>query len=183
MGVTPEQVVTVLREAELLYSRAEVEAALDQMAADIRQQLAGSNPLLLCVMNGGVVITGKLLPRLDFPLQLDYLHATRYRGKTRGGELNWISKPTIPLEGRVLLLVDDILDEGVTLKGILDYCRAQGAAKVLSAVLVDKRHDRRSDMQATFAGLVVADRYVFGYGMDYKDYLRNAAGIYAVRDA
>ncbi len=171
----------VFEQADLLFPAAEVEAALDRMAQAIRERLARSNPVILCVMTGGVVPVGKLLPRLDFPLQLDYLHATRYRGDTWGGELHWVSKPSIPLQGRSVLVVDDILDEGLTLKAILEHCRAQDAREALSAVLVDKRHDRKNGVQASITGLSVEDRYVFGYGMDYKGYLRNAPGIYAVK--
>jgi len=137
--------------------------------------------LLLCVMTGGLVTASELFIRLDFPLQLDYLHATRYQGGTRGSELQWITRPSQDLEGRTVLVVDDILDEGLTLAAILDYCREQGAAAVYSMVLVEKQHDRKaSDLKADFVGLPVEDRYVFGYGMDYHGYLRNVRGIYAV---
>ncbi|MEJ2643663.1 MAG: hypoxanthine-guanine phosphoribosyltransferase [Gammaproteobacteria bacterium] len=182
MTVTADQVRTVLAEADRLYTAAEVDAALDRMAARITQSLGDRNPIVLCVMTGGLVPAGQLITRLDFPLQLDYLHATRYRGDTRGGTLHWITRPTFDLKGRSVLVVDDILDEGLTLSAILDFCREQGAREVYSAVLVDKHHDRRPEpIHADFVGVEVGDRYVFGYGMDYKGYLRNAAGIFAVR--
>ena len=116
---TPEEVRQVLAEAELLHPASAVEAALDRMAAAITSRLGDRNPLLLGVMVGGVVPLGCLLPRLPFPLQVDYLHATRYRGDVRGGTLDWRAKPTTSLEGRVVLVVDDILDEGLTLTDIL----------------------------------------------------------------
>lgn len=181
MPITAQQAFEAYRTAELLYSEQDVEAALDGMAGQITAQLADSNPLLLCVLTGGIIPTGKLTTRLDFPLQLDYLHATRYRGATRGGELNWIAHPSISLRDRVVLIIDDILDEGTTLAAIIEHCRDEGARHVYSAVLIDKRHDRKfHNIKADFTGLEVPDRYVFGYGMDYKDYLRNAPGIYAV---
>ncbi len=184
MAITAQQAFEAYRTADLLHSEQMVEAALDRMAAQITAQLADSNPLLLCVLTGGIIPTGKLTTRLDFPLQLDYLHATRYRGATRGGELNWIAHPSISLRDRVVLVVDDILDEGTTLAAIIEHCRDEGATQVYSAVLVDKLHDRKfHDIKADFTGLEVPDRYVFGYGMDYKDYLRNAPGIYAVQGA
>lgn len=178
----PEEMGRVLAEADLLYGEVAVEAALDRMAESLTARLRDSNPLVLAVMLGGLVPTGKLLSRMDFPLQLDYLHATRYRGDTRGRDLRWVARPVHALEDRVVLVVDDILDEGVTLTEILRYCEASGAREVYSAVLVHKRHTRKSGIErADFTGLSVEDRYVFGYGMDYKGYLRNARGIYAVK--
>jgi len=170
-------------EADCLFDRHQLEAAMDAMATAISTDLADANPLLLTVMTGGVVLAGQLLTRLDFPLQLDYIHATRYRGETSGGELHWLRHPVFDLAGRHVLIVDDILDEGYTLAAIEAWCAEQGAASVRSAVLVDKNHQRKAvaGMRAAYTGLDTPDRYLFGYGMDYKDYLRNAPGIYAVK--
>lgn len=171
----------MLEQADILHSEAEVEAALDRMAEDITARLSGKNPLLLCTMIGGVVITGKLLTRLHFPLTIDYIHASRYRGETSGADLHWIARPTESLAGREVLIIDDIFDEGLTMKALIEYCEKDGAAGVHSAVLVEKKCSKRCDFEVDFLGLYVEDRYVFGYGMDYKGYLRNANGIYAVK--
>jgi hypoxanthine phosphoribosyltransferase len=184
MEVTAEQARAVYARADRLYGVDAVEAALDRMAAAIRRELEDADPLVISVMTGGLIPTGKLLERLEFPLQLDYLHATRYRGETRGAGLHWIARPMTPLADRVVLIVDDILDEGHTLHAIQQHCRFEGARRVYSAVLIDKQHDRKADgVQADFVGLQVEDRYVFGYGMDYKGYLRNVPGIFAVHDS
>lgn len=176
-----EEINRVMAEADCLYNNEQVADCLDRMAANITDALHDKNPLVLCVLTGAIIPTGHLLTRLQFPLQIDYIHATRYANQTRGGVLNWEVKPHHPLDGRNVLVVDDILDEGVTLDAIMEYCREQGASSVYSAVLVDKKHDRKTGLQADFVGLETADRYLFGYGMDYKGYLRNAAGIYAVK--
>jgi hypoxanthine phosphoribosyltransferase len=149
------------------------------MASAIARKLTGQNPLLICVMNGGVVLYGKLLGRLNFPLQCDYIHATRYREQLAGSELHWIAGPHADPAGRTVVLVDDILDEGMTLEALVRYYHERGAAAVYSAVLTVKDRNRSTDIKADFTGLTVPDRYVFGYGMDYKGYLRNAPGIYA----
>lgn len=171
----------IMDNADCLISQADVERALDRMAEQITAQLGDKLPVFYCVMNGGLITTGHLLTRLGFPLEVDYLHATRYRGGMRGGELFWRVSPEIPMAGRHVVIVDDILDEGTTLSVILDYCRQAGAASVSTAVLVDKRHDRKSHpgLKADYCSLEVADRYVFGFGMDYKGYWRNAPGIFA----
>jgi len=171
----------VFATADCLYPAVAVEAALDRIAAEISTRLADRNPLILCVLTGGIVPVGHLLTRLTFPLQLDYIHATRYENQTRGGELVWIARPVTSLAGRTVLVVDDILDEGITLAALLNHCRNAGAAEVLSAVLVRKDRSRPVDLDPDFVGLEIPDRYVFGYGMDYQGYWRNAAGIYAVK--
>lgn len=184
MAITSMQEIhDVYRRAERIYSQQDVAAAYDRLAGAITKRLADSNPLVVAVMVGGLIPAGQLLPRLDFPLQMDYLHATRYHGDTQGGELQWLVRPSLSLQGRAVLLIDDILDEGVTLAAICAACRQAGAREVYTAVLLNKLHRRKSGLEADFVGLDVEDRYVFGCGMDYKDYLRNAPGIYAVADA
>jgi len=178
-----EEAGTVLSNADLLVTEAEVEATITRMAAEISDMLRNTNPVLICVMNGGLIFTGKLLTRLVFPLEVDYVHATRYGHETSGAGLNWTVKPQLELKGRTVLLLDDILDEGVTLAAIADYCKQQGAAAVFMAVLVEKLHLRKvtPGMRADFTGIEVGDRFLFGYGLDYKGYWRNAPGIYAVK--
>lgn len=174
---------TLLDEADLLVSAVEINAAIERVAAEITAQLKTANPLLICVMNGGLIFSGQLLPRLLFPLELDYVHATRYGHEINGAQLNWRVRPQLELRGRTVLLLDDILDEGITLAAIADYCRQQGAAGVLMAVLVEKLHLRKvtPGLRADFSGIEVGDRFLFGYGLDYKGYWRNAPGIYAVK--
>lgn len=182
MKITPREAMEVFNAADCLHDAAAIDSALAAMAQAIDQELRDSNPLVITVMQGGLIPAGMLLPRLNFPLQIDYLHATRYRGATSGGEIHWLVRPETPLEGRTVLLIDDIFDEGHTLAAIDHYCREAGAERVCSAVLANKRHDRKADYRPDFIGLEVEDRYVFGCGMDYKEYLRNAPGIYAVSD-
>jgi len=180
--VTVDELNQVLAQASCLYTEEHVDNVLDQMAKQITASMAQLNPLVLCVMNGALVVTGKLITRLKFPLQLDYLHATRYRESLTGTDLQWKVYPSTPMQGRHVLIIDDILDEGETLAQISRYCEDQQAASVRTAVLVDKQHDRRSDLLpvADFTGLYADDRYLFGSGMDYRGYWRNAPGIYAV---
>ena len=171
------------RGAELA-DRGAVEQALDRMAAEIERDLGDRDPLVLAVMIGGLMPTAWLLQRLAFPLQLDYVHASRYRGGTRGGqEIDWIARPRTPLAGRAVLVVDDILDEGHTLAAIVADCRAHGAAAVRSAVLVEKLHERRAPgLQADYTGLQLGDRYLFGCGMDYHERHRQYPAVYALAD-
>ena len=182
-SLSPQEAWRVLEQAECLYRASEVENALDSMAARMTRTLGGVNPVLVCIMNGGMVPFGKLLPRLQFPLQVDYVHVTRYRERLKGGDLHWLQGPHLAVRGRAVVLVDDILDEGTTLAAIEDRFRKEGAEAVYKAVLIVKNRVRAHDVEVEFAGLEVPNRYVFGYGMDYKGYLRNAPGIYAERES
>lgn len=178
----PGKISAVYEQSTCLFTTKEVEAALDRMAIMIHAQLHHKNPVIMCVMIGGLVPMGNLLPRLDFSLEVDYVHATRYNSGIRGGELTWKVKPSVNLTGRTVLVVDDILDGGVTLAAILSEVKVMGASEVYSAVLVDKHHNRDENglKKADFVGLEVDDHYIFGYGMDYNEYLRNAPGIFVV---
>ncbi len=173
----------LLAEADLLVGEAEVTEAIGRMALEITTRLKDSRPLVFCIMNGGLVFAGQLLTRLLFPLEAGYIHTTRYGSAIRGAELNWLVRPDQELKCRTVLLLDDILDEGVTLAAISEQCRQQGAAEVLTAVLVHKRHERKvsPSFRADFTGVETEDRFLFGYGLDYRGYWRNAPGIYAVK--
>lgn len=180
MTSTPS-LARALPQAELLFDRAAVEQAIAGMAARIEQDYAGARPLYLTVMNGGMLFAAQLALRLGVDLEFDYLHATRYCGATRGAELVWLRHPQVALQGRRVLLVDDILDEGQTLKAVREACLHEGAAEVRIAVLALKQHQRRvPGIEADYVGVEVPDRYVFGYGMDYHEQGRNLPGIYAL---
>ncbi len=178
-----EEVTRIRDEADCLADATTVECALDRMAGEITTRLAAANPVVYAVMNGGLILAGRLLHRLPFPLEVAYLHATRYGHGLQGARLDWRVRPSQDLRGRTVLVLDDILDEGHTLAAIIEYLQGEGAAEVLCAVLAHKMHTRkaRPGMRADFTGLEIADRFLFGCGMDYKGYWRNAPGIYAVK--
>lgn len=176
----------VLASAEVVHDRATIERAIAKMAVAIRNDYAGSVPVYLTVMHGALPFAGALaleIGALGLDLQFDYLHATRYRGATFGGELIWKHRPATSLQGRRVLLVDDIIDEGHTLAEVRAWCLQQGASDVRIAALTIKQHGRCvPGMCADYAGLDVPDRYVFGYGMDYHEQGRNLPEIYALPD-
>jgi hypoxanthine phosphoribosyltransferase len=179
--MTPDEARKILAEADLLIPAEKSALAVRRVADEIRQRLGESNPLVLAVMGGAVVFTGQLLPQLNFPLDFDYLHATRYGDVTTGGELTWIVEPRADVSGRVVLVVDDILDEGLTLAEVRTRLLDQGATEVLTAVFADKELGKAKPIAADFVGVSLPNRYVFGYGMDVKGAWRNLPAVYAVK--
>ena len=172
----------VLKQADCLHNASVIRKAYDHLAERISADYVGKHPLVLCVMIGGVHATSEITQRLTLPVQIDYLHATRYRGETTGGDLHWKAHPDISVKDRDVLVIDDILDEGHTLAAILKALREQGAATVKTAVLAEKMHNRKAPgIKADYVGVTVEDRYVFGCGMDYKSYWRQLPAIYAVK--
>jgi hypoxanthine phosphoribosyltransferase len=182
--ITPTpSLADALAQAELLHDRATLESVIADMGRRIDAALDGERAVFLTVMNGALIFAGHLALAIRTDLEFDYVHATRYRGATSGSDLHWLREPAVPLAGRTVLLVDDILDEGHTLKAVRDDCYRRGAKRVLIASLCTKRHDRLVEgIASDFNGVELPDRYVFGYGMDYYEQGRNLPGIYALKE-
>jgi hypoxanthine phosphoribosyltransferase len=177
-----QQARIILQDAELIRSADAVQDAVRRVADAINLVLADQHPLLLSVMGGAVVFTGQLLPMLDFPLDFDYLHVSRYGDERQGGQLHWKVAPRENVRGKVVLVVDDILDEGETLHAIKQRVMELGASRFYSAVFADKVNGKDKPIHADFVGMELPDRFVFGYGMDIHGAWRNLPAIYAVKE-
>lgn len=179
--MTRPKLSEAIKTADLVHDDASLSSAISRVGEEIGQALRGQSAVFLTIMQGGLIFAGQLATAIDADLEFDYVHATRFRGTTEGGELKWMRRPDTPLRGRIVLLVDDILDEGHTLKAIRQWCLDEGAERVLLAVLCEKRHGRTvPGMSADFVGVEVPDRYVFGFGMDFHEQGRNLPAIYAL---
>lgn len=181
MAELDPDIATALERSSQLYTLEQVDHALEMLAAQIAKDLADKHPIVLPIMNGGLATAAALLRHFTFPLQQDYLHITRYRDTTSGGETQWIYRPRLEISGRHVLLVDDLLDHGITLQAAVDYCSDQDASSVKTAVLIVKDLRSRPGLQTVdYHALDAPDEYLFGCGMDYKTYWRNAPGIFAI---
>jgi len=169
-----------LDNADLLVNEHGVSNAIQSLASIVTDECSGDFPIVLSVMNGALFFAGQLIPQLRFPLEIDYIHATRYQGNIEGNQVEWIARPSIQLKNRNVLILDDILDKGLTLKAIVDDCYGQGAKQVKTAVLVEKTLMEAKPLQADYVGLEVPDKYVFGCGMDIYGLWRNLPAIYAL---
>jgi hypoxanthine phosphoribosyltransferase len=178
-----EEALHIFRHSEEIVSAQDVNASISGMAAAIAAEMSEEFPLVLSVMGGAAVFTGMLLPHLDFPLEFDYIHLTRYRNSTKGGsEMQWRVAPAESVKDRVVLVLDDILDEGETMAAIRDRILDMGAKRFMSAVLCEKIIPKAKPLRPDFCGFEVPDRYVFGCGMDAKGYWRNLPTIRALTD-
>ncbi|NYE27461.1 hypoxanthine phosphoribosyltransferase [Rhodanobacter sp. K2T2] len=183
MNTLTPSLADALVTADLLHERQEIDSVIAEMAHKIDAALDGERPVFLTVMNGALIFAGQLALAIRTDLEFDYVHATRYRGETTGSELHWLREPQVSLVDRVVLLVDDILDEGHTLKAVRDDCYQRGAKRVLIVSLCTKRHDRLVEgISADFHGIELPDRYVFGFGMDFHEQGRNLPAIYALKE-
>ena len=179
--MTPDEAWRILEQADLICDEAQVQNSIRRMASEISSILGESNPLVLVIMRGGIVFAGQLVPLLRFPLELDYAHATRYGDATTGGELRWSVSPPAEVNNRSVLIVDDILDAGHTLKAVKDEVIALGAKSCQIAVLAQKDLGKSKPVTADFVGLTLPDRYVFGCGLDVRGAWRNLPQIYALK--
>ena len=177
-----EKAWAFLRDSDPITGAAEVQAAVDRLAVEIERVLGKRYPLVLAVMGGAVVFAGQILPKLRFPLDFDYVHASRYGSATRGAGIEWRVRPPEMVKGRALLVLDDILDHGETMAAIKRGLLELGADSVHCAVLVEKRLNTKKPITADFIGLQIPDRFVFGCGMDAKGYWRNLPEIRAMKE-
>jgi hypoxanthine phosphoribosyltransferase len=177
-----EEAMRLLETADELFTAAQVRAAVERMAGELAARLEGEFPVVLAVMGGAAVFTGQLLPLLRFPLEFGAIEVTRYNNDIQGREISWRLPPRDNVRGRVVLVVDDILDEGITLAAIRKKLLELGAREVLSAVFADKEIGRDKPVRADFIGVKVPNRYVFGFGMDAYGLWRNLPSIYALKE-
>jgi hypoxanthine phosphoribosyltransferase len=171
-----------IRNADCLFSEDDVSLAISTISSNLNSDYKKEAPIVLSVMTGAVFFTGKLMAHLTFPLELDYVHATRYEKGVEGKCVKWAVKPKVEIKDRSVLVLDDILDEGITLNAIVNECYSLGAKQVKAAVLVEKELEKSKLISADYVGFKVPNRYVFGCGMDIYGWWRNLPAIYALKN-
>ncbi len=181
--LTHQQLQYVKDNSDLIFSASQIKTAVEKMGFELEAKLQNKSAIFICVMNGGVTLTADLARCVETDIRFDYLQVARYRDKTVGGSLHWLKEPHISLENETVVLVDDIYDEGYTMEELVSYCQSQGAKRVITVVLLYKQKSSpQAGNKPDIYGLQVEDRYVYGYGMDYKGYLRNMPAIYAISE-
>lgn len=174
----------VLKSSRVLFNRDEVSAAVQKMADEINDFYGDTPLIMISVLTGAIIPAAWLVTKLKMPLQMDFVHATRYRGGLYGAELEYRVPPRLDLEDKDVLIVDDIFDEGNTLAAIKGSVEKRKARSVKMAVLVCKDHERGLPRDyVDFAGLDVPDVYVFGCGMDAYEEWRHLDEIWVLEES
>jgi hypoxanthine phosphoribosyltransferase len=183
MNMNEDDLSRMLQQSRLVVSADEIDRTTTRLANEIDARYQQQVPIVICIMNGGLMLTAQLMSKVKIHARIDYLQTSRYRGKTRGGELHWRAEPQYSFEGCPVILVDDIFDEGDTLLNIVAYCKDHGASDVFTVVLLDKKHDRKvKGFRPDLIGLEVEDDYLVGFGMDYQEHFRHLPAIYALSE-
>ena len=175
-----DTIQALIRKSSVIYSEIEIKTVIQNIADQVHQTIKTDDLYVLCVMNGALIFAGQLLPRLEKNIQYSYIHATRYAASLTGGPIHWLVKPSKDIEGKTVLILDDILDEGITLREIVTTCEAMKAKAIYTAVLFDKDIVKEKSYIPNFIGLKVPNRFVFGYGLDCKGLGRNLPHLYAL---
>ena len=166
---------------KILLSRDIIAVRVKELAAEISAHYGEQELHCIALMNGALTFTADLIRHLDMKLSLDTLNVSSYCGHASSGELNIRSVLKIPVTGREVLLIDDILDTGLTLKKVYEHLRAEGATHVKTCVLLDKAVPRKPGAleHADFTGFHIGNEYVAGYGIDDNEFSRNLPDIIA----
>ena len=174
----------LLKNSKVLFNRDEVMAAVQKMADEINEYYGDQPIIMVTVLTGAIIPAAWLATGLKMPIQMDFVHATRYRGGLYGAELEYRVPPRLDLEGKNVLIVDDIFDDGNTLAAIKGSVEKRKAGSVKMAALVRKVHDRGlSRDYVDFIGLDVPDVYVFGCGMDAYEEWRHLDEILVLEES
>ena len=182
MDLSLAQAQDILNDSQVLYKSEQLESQISRIAQELERDFTGSLPLFLTVMNGGLFFTARLLHHIKSPLLVDYIHASRYGDLTQGSShIAWYRQPSPELvKGRDIYIVDDILDEGITLSEIISKCKKMGAINIFYTVLFNKLIDKEKIISPVYHALNVPNKFVFGFGLDYKGFGRALADLHMI---
>jgi hypoxanthine phosphoribosyltransferase len=168
---------------EPMFSAEEIQRRIATLGAEIARDYAGRNPLLICVLKGACIFLSDLMRAIDLRLDLEFMAISSYGSSTRtSGEVRILKDLSVPIEGREILVVEDIIDTGLTLSYLLANLRARGAASVRLVALLDKPERRQRPVEIDYRGFQIPDEFVVGYGLDYAERYRNLPYIAVVKD-
>jgi hypoxanthine phosphoribosyltransferase len=168
---------------KILISRGEIAKAVDRLASQINRDYQGKQPLLIGVLKGSFVFMADLIRQLDLPLELDFIRLSSYgAAKESSGKVRVVQGVKTPIKGRDVLVVEDIVDTGITTFFLLDYLKKKKPASLKLCALTDKPSRRRVPVPIDYLGFTVPDEFIVGYGLDLDQRFRNLPDIYALED-
>ena len=158
----------------ILYSESTILSRLDEIGWQLSQDYRGKNLTVVAIMNGSIMFMSDLLKRIIIPLQIDYWSISSYHGSKSTGNIKFRQHDIVDVKDRHVLLLDDILDSGLTLHTIKNKILAESnASSVKSCVLLSKKVKRTKDIEADYVGFEIENEFVVGYGLDYNEHYRN----------
>ena len=171
------------RRPSILFTRQEIEAAVKRLAAEIRQDYLGKNPLLIGVLKGSFMFMADLVRLLDFPLEVEFIRLSSYgRGRESSGRIKVGQALRAQIRGRHVLVIEDIVDTGLTLAFLMDYLRKKKPASLRLCTLTDKPSRRQVPVTIDYLGFTVPDRFIVGYGLDWDERFRYLPDICYLED-
>jgi hypoxanthine phosphoribosyltransferase len=173
----------ILSRSQLVYTHEEIVSAIDLLAKKLNRQFKNKKALILPVLTGAIPFVGMLLPRLSFAIEVNYFHVSRYQNNIGTNQIKITHQPSPEsVFNQEILVVDDILDEGITLKLINEHLMTIKPKSITNIVLFEKQLDIKKEISAHYVGLVVPDAYVFGFGLDFNGAGRNIPDLYAFNE-
>jgi len=163
-----------------LFTAGKIQDRVASLAREISEDLRGSEIVALIVLKGALHFGSDLLRRLNVPATIDFVQARSYKGTESGGTVTMLARPTQDLRGKRVLIVEDILDTGVTARALIDFVHSEGAAEVRFCALIDKPSRRKIPIQADYIGFTVEDVFIVGYGMDHDEHYRELPSVYTL---
>ncbi|MBO9597342.1 hypoxanthine phosphoribosyltransferase [Cohnella panacarvi] len=159
---------------EVLYSEEVIRKKVQELGAAVSREYAGRNPLVICVLKGAFIFMADLSKNITIPIELDFMAVSSYGNSTRSsGEVKIIKDLDTSVDGRDVIIVEDIIDSGLTLSYLIDVLERRNALSVSVVALFDKPGRRTVDLQADYTGFTIPDAFVVGYGLDYAEKYRN----------
>ncbi len=169
---------------EVMISAEEIQQKIKELGAAISRDYAGRKPELICVLKGAMVFMSDLIRAIDLDLSIDFIAVSSYGKDTRStGEVRIIKDLDEPLGGRDIILVEDILDTGLTLSYLVNSFHARGATSVKIVTLLNKPERRKAQVDADYVGFTIPDKFVVGYGLDFAERYRNLPFIGVVKES
>lgn len=159
---------------EILYSEEQIQAKIKELGETISQDYEGRNPLVICVLKGAFIFMADLVKNITVPLELDFMAVSSYGQSTKSsGIVKIIKDLDVPVEGRHILIVEDIIDSGLTLSYLIDVLERRNALSISVVALFNKPARRAVELEPDYSGYVLPDEFVVGYGLDYAEKYRN----------
>ncbi len=159
---------------EVLYPQETLQKKVQELGAAISRDYEGRNPLVICVLKGAFIFMADLSKNISIPIELDFMAVSSYGNSTRSsGEVRIVKDLDVSVEGRDVLIVEDIIDSGLTLSYLIDVLERRNALSVNVVALFDKPGRRTVDLNADYTGFTIPDAFVVGYGLDYAEKYRN----------